>query len=143
MAFKLAVKSPAGADENARNTDTIGLLLSVLGAKDLYENPRSSFPSFRLITELGLAVWDDGERSQNDALKWGFAAVSRVGKPHRVRMGAYGLVGRRNNGDRPSVAHIEWQYGTNETIKTFAGAEAGLNDDAIDYSIEAGVRLYF
>ena len=86
-ALKLAVKSPAGADENARNTDTIGLLLSVLGSKSIYDKPQSFLTNFRLVTELGFAVWDDGDQVQNDALKWGIATVSYLGRQHRVRVG--------------------------------------------------------
>lgn len=142
-ALKLAVKSPAGADENARNTDTIGLLLSVLGAKSIYDNPQSFLANFRLVTELGFAVWDDSDQAQNDAMKWGIATVSYLGRQHRVRIGAYGLVGRRNNGDRPSVAHVEWDYGINDNTSAFVGVEVGLNADADDYSLEAGMRFRF
>ena len=142
-ALKLAVKSPAGADENARNTDTLGLLLSLLGAKSIYDKPQSLLTDFRLITELGFAVWDDSDQVQNDALKWGIATVARLGKPHRVRVGAYGLWGRRDNGDRPSVAHTEWEYDINGKARAFVGAEVGLNDDADDYSFEAGMRFRF
>ena len=142
-ALKLAVKSPAGDDENARNTDSIGLLLSLLGAKSIYDNPQSSLKDLRLIAELGFAVWDDSEQAQNDALKWGIATVLRLGKPHRVRIGAYGLSGWRDNGDRPSVAHIHWGYQISDNVSAFVGAEAGLNDDADDYSFEAGMRFRF
>lgn len=142
-ALKLAVKSPAGADENGRNTDTIGLLMSVLVAKSVYDNPQSFVTDFRLITELGFAVWDDSDQAQNDALKWGIATVSHLGKPHRIRIGAYGLWGRRDNGDRPSVARVEWQYSFKDNIRSFLGAEVGLNDDADDYSFEAGMRFRF
>ena len=128
-ALKLAVKSPAGADENGRNTDTVGLLLSVLGAKNIYDNPQSFITDFRLITELGFAVWDDSDQAQNDALKWGLATVSHLGKPHRIRIGAYGLWGRSDNGDRPSVAHIEWEYGISDNARAFVGAEVGLNNE--------------
>ena len=143
MSLKLVVKAPAGSDENARYMDTTAVLLSVLGAKNFHSTSQSLVTNLRLITELGIAAWDDSDQAQNDALKWGIATLLQLGKPHRVRIGAYGLVGRRDNGDRPSVAQIEWEYGVNETARAFIGAEAGLNEDADDYSIEAGLRFRF
>ena len=148
LAIKLGLKSAAGDGHSLRYTDSMGVLIGLMAARDFHLGGTNSVRTVRAFVELGLAVWDNGIdtygfNEQDDATKFAAAVQFQPGEHVVVRGGIHGLNGWRHNGDTPVSANAAVEYTVSERASAYMNVDIGLCKDADDYIVGGGLKVRF